>query len=77
MQSAQIEEIKAALWEQAFYGCTRVSCQMGQVMSVKRSKGQLLALLSGWGRWYPVEEVSIERPSVCPTGACDIEDGTG
>jgi hypothetical protein len=31
MQSTQIEEIKAALWEQAFYGCTQVSCPMGQV----------------------------------------------
>ncbi len=72
MQSTQIEEIKAALWEQAFYGCTRVSWGVAQVMSVKRSKGQLLALLRGRGRWYPVESVTIERPPVCPTGACDI-----
>jgi hypothetical protein len=74
MQSTDLEEIKAALWEQAFYGCTRVSCLMGQVMSVRRSKGQLLALLRGRGRWYPVEAVTIERPRQCPTGACDIED---
>src|SRR5918911_341891 len=60
MQSTQIEEIKAALWEQAFYGCTQVSCPMGQVMSVRKSKGQLLALLRGRGRWYPVESVTIE-----------------
>ncbi len=68
MQSTQIEEIKAALWEQAFHGCTRVSCPMGQVMAIRSRKGQLLALLRGRGRWYPVEAVTIERPRVCPTG---------
>ena len=76
MQSTDIEEIKAALWEQAFHGCTQVKCPLGQVMAVRCRKGQLLALLRGRGRWYPVAEVSIERPRLCPTGACDIEDGT-
>ncbi len=73
MQSTDLEEIKAALWLQAFHGCTRVSCPLGQVMAVPRRKGQLLALCRGRGRWYPVEGVRIERPSICPTGACDLE----
>jgi hypothetical protein len=77
MQSTDLEEIKAALWEQAYHQCTRVSCPMGQVMSVRRSKGQLLALLRGRPRWYEVEAVTIERPPICPTGACDLEDRVG
>jgi hypothetical protein len=76
MQSPDLEEIKAALWEQAYHQCTRVSWGVAQVMAVRRSKGQLLALLRGWGRWYPVEAVTIERPRQCPTSACDIEDAT-
>jgi hypothetical protein len=39
MQSTDLEEIKAALWEQAYHPCTRVSWGMAQVMAVKRSKG--------------------------------------
>ena len=77
MQSKDLEEIKAALWEQAFLGCSRVSCPMGQVTAIRRRKGHLLALIRGRGRWYPVEGVTIERPLLCPTGACDLEDGTG
>lgn len=77
MQSKDLEEIKAALWEQAFLGCSRVSCPIGQVTAIRRRKGLLLALIRGRGRWYPVEEVTIERPLLCPTGACDLEDGTG
>jgi hypothetical protein len=78
MQSPDLEEIKAALWEQAFHGCTRVSCPVGQVMAIRRRKGHLLALIRGLGRWYDVEGVTIERPRLCPTGACDIcEEGTG
>ncbi len=74
MQSTNLEEIKAALWEQAYHQCTRVSCGVAQVMAVRKSKkGHLQALLRGWGRWYPVESVTIERPRQCPTGACDIE----
>lgn len=74
MQSTDIEEIKAALWEQASYPCTRVSWEVAQVMAIRRRKGQLLALLRGRGRWYPVESVTISRPRYCPTGACDIEE---
>jgi len=66
------EEIKAALWEQASHPCTRVSWGVAQVMAVRYSRGQLLVLLRG--RWYPVEAVTIERPRLCPTGACDLED---
>jgi hypothetical protein len=47
MQSTDLEEIKAALWEQASHPCTRVRWGEAQVMAVKRSKGQLLALLRG------------------------------
>lgn len=60
MQSTNIKEIKAALWEQAFLGCTRVSCRMGPVVAIRRRKGQLLAMIRGWGRWSPVESVTIE-----------------
>jgi hypothetical protein len=77
MQSTDLEEIKAALWEQAFHPCTRVRWGIAQVMAVKRSKGHLRALLRGQNRWYPIESVTIERPSLCPTGACDLEDGIG
>jgi hypothetical protein len=76
MQSTDLEEIKAALWDQASHPCTRVSWGMAQVMAVKRSKGKLLAWLRGRNRWYPVESVAIERPRVCPTGACDLEEAT-
>jgi hypothetical protein len=55
-----------------------VSWGMAQVMAVRKSRGQLLVQLRGRGRWYPVEAVTIERPRLCPTGACDIyEEGTG
>src|SRR5258708_36209378 len=76
MQSTDLEEIKAALWEQAYHRCTRVKWGVAQVMAVKRSKGQLLAQLRGRGRWYPVEAVTIERPRLCPTGACDLGEET-
>jgi hypothetical protein len=74
MQSTDLEEIKGALWEQASHPCTRVSWGMAQVMAARRSKGQLLVQIRGLSRWYPVEAVTIERPRLCPTGACDIED---
>jgi hypothetical protein len=74
MQSTDIEEIKAALWEQSQHSCTRVKWGMAQVTAIRKSKkGSLQALLRGWGRWYSVESVTIERPKVCPTGACDLE----
>jgi len=72
MQSQDVEEIKAALYEQAFHGCTQVRCPRGQVMAIRRRKGQLLALCRGWRRWYEVSGVTIERPQLCPTGACDL-----
>ncbi len=73
-QSTDLEEIKAALWEQANHKCcTRVTCPIGQVMAVNRRKGRLRALVRGWGvRWYEVEHVTIEHPRQCPTGGCEI-----
>jgi hypothetical protein len=44
VQSTDLEEIKAALWEQASHPCTRVSWGVAQVMAVRCRKGQLLAL---------------------------------
>lgn len=61
MQSTTMRQIKAALWDQAFLGGTQVQCPLGQVMAVRRRKGQLLVLIRGWSRWYPVERVTIER----------------
>jgi hypothetical protein len=75
MQSTDLEEIKAALWEQAYHPCTRVSWGMAQVMAVKKSKGHLLVQLRGRARWHPVEAVIIEYPGRCPTGGCSLEDG--
>ncbi len=60
MQSTDLEEIKAALWEQAYHQYTRVSCPMGGVVAIRRRKGQLQAMIRGWGRWYTVESVTIE-----------------
>lgn len=75
MQSHDIEEIKAALWDQATHPCTQVRWGVAQVMAVRKSRGQLFAQLHGRRNWYPVESVTIERPKLCPTGACDIEEG--
>jgi hypothetical protein len=77
MQSTNLDEIKTALWDQAQHPCTRVTWGVAQVMAVKHRHGQLLVLLRGLPRWYPVEAVTIERPLICPTGACDIEEATG
>jgi len=77
MQSTDLEEIKAALWEQAYHQCTRVSFGVAQVMAARCRKGQLLVLLRGWGRWTPVSSVTILRPAVCPTGSCDLEEVQG
>jgi hypothetical protein len=57
--STDIRTIKAAIWCQAFKGNTSVSCPIGQVVAIRRRKGQLLALVRGWGRWFPVDEVLI------------------
>jgi hypothetical protein len=67
MQSTNVRQIKTALVEQAFLGSTRVSCPLGPIVAVRRRKGQLLVMIRGWGRWYPVESVSIERMCVART----------
>ena len=74
VQSTDFEEIKAARWEQAFHACTRVSWGTAQVMAVRRSRGQLLVQLRGRSRWTEVPAVTISRPKLCPTGACDIRE---
>jgi len=61
MQSTNLRQIKAAIWDQAFIGSARVTCPMGSVVAVRRRKGQLLVLIHGWGHWHPVESISIER----------------
>ncbi len=66
MQSTDLEEIKAALWEQAYHPCTRVSWGLAQVMAVKRSKGQLLVQLRGRARWFPVEGVTRDQAIALP-----------
>ena len=42
MESKNLRQIKAAIWDQAFIGSARVSCPMGPVVAVRRRKGQLL-----------------------------------
>ena len=74
MQSTDLEEIKTALWEQASHPCTCVKWGMAQVMAARIRRGQLLVQLRGLSRWYPVPAVTIERPRLCPTGACDLEE---
>lgn len=61
MHSTNIRQIKAALWEQAFIGGARVYCHMGRVVAIRKNKGDLQAKVLGWGRWYPIESVIIER----------------
>ncbi len=39
MQSTELEEIKAALWLQAFHGCTQVQCPRGQGHGGLKEKG--------------------------------------
>jgi hypothetical protein len=57
--STDIRQIKAAIWNQAFIGRASVSCPMGRVVAIRRRKGQLLVMVYGWKRWYPVENVLI------------------
>ena len=52
MQSTNLRQIKAPLWQQAFLGETQVSCPIGRVMAIRRRKGQLLALVRGWGAGF-------------------------
>lgn len=62
MHSTNIRQIKAAIYDQAFLGNARVFCSIGPVVAVRRRKGQLLAMIRGWGgRWYPVDCVRIEH----------------
>ena len=61
MQSTSVRQIKAALVEQAFFGTAQVRCPLGPIVAVSRWKGQLRVMIRGWGRWYPVESVRIER----------------
>jgi hypothetical protein len=61
MQSTNIHQIKAAIRDQAFLGNARVSCSIGNIVAIRRRKGQLLAMIRGWGRWYPVASEQIDR----------------
>ena len=74
MQTTDLEEIKAAIFEQAYHPCTRVKWGAAQVMAIRRSKGQPLAQLRGLPGFHPVDAVTIERPRICPTGGCDLEE---
>ena len=64
MHSTNVRQIKAAPVEQAFHGTTQVNCSLGPVVAVSRWQGQLRVMIRGWGRWYPVESVHIERVCV-------------
>jgi hypothetical protein len=64
--STDIHQIKAAIWNQAFTGRAYVVCPMGRVVAIRRKKGQLLAMIYGWGRWYPVSSVTIEMKFAWP-----------
>ena len=67
--STDIRQIKAALWDQAFIGRIWVSCPMGRVVGIRRRKGQLFAMVYGWGRWYPAEHVLIVAARTVSTPA--------
>ena len=64
MQSTDIRQIKAALWDQALIRNAHVSYPMGGVVAIRKRKGQLLAMIRGWGRWCSVESVRIEGMDV-------------
>jgi hypothetical protein len=66
MQSRSIQEINDALWHQAFLGDVGYPVSWGPVVAVRRRKGRLLAMVRGWGRWYPVESVTIEGWFIIP-----------
>jgi hypothetical protein len=61
--STDIRQIRAAIFDQAFVGRTQVSCSLGRVVGIRQRKGLLLAMVYGWGRWYPVEDVLIVAAS--------------
>lgn len=77
MQSTNIKGIKAALWEQAFIGGTQVSCPMGQAVPIRKRKGQLLAMIRGWDRWYLVKYVTIKVVFIWPVPMNADYRGTG
>lgn len=61
MQTTDLRQIKAAIFDQAFTGKARVICQVGVVVAIRQRKGQLLAMIKGWGgRWCSVDCVRIE-----------------
>jgi hypothetical protein len=60
MQSKDLHHMKAAIGDQAFLGNAPVFCIMGPVVAAKQRLGQLLAMIRGWGHWYPVERVRID-----------------
>ena len=39
---------------------------MGRVVAIRRRKGQLQAIIRGWGRWYNVESVTVEMKFAWP-----------
>lgn len=54
MQSTNLEEIKVALWEQAYHQCTRVRYGVAHVMAVRKSKkGYLQVVLRRWAAGIP------------------------
>jgi hypothetical protein len=58
------------------YRMGRDSGEDEEEMAVRKSKkGCLQALLRGWDDFRPVDSVTIERPRLCPTGACDLDEG--
>jgi hypothetical protein len=61
--STDIQSIKSAIWQQAFVGNASVTCPIGRVVGIRRRKGQLFALVRGWGRWFPVDDVLIVAAS--------------
>jgi hypothetical protein len=58
MQSTNIRRMKAAIWNQAFTGRAQMWCPMGSTVWLPKGgrKGQLLAMVRGWGCWYPRSE---------------------
>ena len=61
MQSTDMRQMKAALWNQAVIGGIQVRCPMGRVVAKRREERAVPGDDFGWGRWYPVESVRIER----------------
>lgn len=60
MQSTNVHQIKAAIRDQTFMGCTQVCCPIGRVVAIRKRKGRMLVMILGWPRWYEVSSVSSE-----------------